>query len=76
MPSPVGEAEEIVREFAEESPFPYPVLYDAEGVLYEAEILGLPTVVVLDREGEVVLKRTGITGASELRKTVDEALVG
>jgi len=57
----VGEPEEVVREFVRGRPHPYPVLFDPEDRLSaQLQILGLPTLIVTDREGRVVFRSTGI----------------
>ncbi|HUP23625.1 MAG TPA: TlpA disulfide reductase family protein [Thermoanaerobaculia bacterium] len=70
-----GEPAELVREYAAKHPFPYPLVLDEDGSLSaRAGIAGLPTVVVLDAEGKVVLESVGITGTSRLRRTLDAVL--
>ena len=50
----LGEPESIVREYARERPFSYPVLLDIEEVLgEELQIYALPTVMVVDQEGNI-----------------------
>lgn len=67
----VGEPEEIVREFLAEKPYPYPVLVDPEDSMSaRLRILGLPTLIVADREGRVVFRSTGISD----RRTIEKAL--
>ena len=67
----VGEPEEVVREFLAEKPYPYPVLVDPEDSMStRLRILGLPTLIVADREGRVVFRSTGISD----RRTIEKAL--
>jgi thiol-disulfide isomerase/thioredoxin len=67
----VGEPEEIVREFLAEKPYPYPVLVDPEDSMSaRLRILGLPTLIVADRQGRVVFRSTGISD----RRTIEKAL--
>jgi hypothetical protein len=67
----VGEPEEIVRDFLTEKPYPYPVLVDPEDSMStRLRILGLPTLIVADREGRVVFRSTGISD----RRTIEKAL--
>jgi thiol-disulfide isomerase/thioredoxin len=67
----VGEPEEIVREFLAEKPYPYPVLVDPEDSMStRLRILGLPTLIVADRDGRVVFRSTGISD----RRTIEKAL--
>jgi cytochrome c biogenesis protein CcmG/thiol:disulfide interchange protein DsbE len=57
-----GEPPEIVRDYLAKSPYPYPSLLDPEEKLSTAlEVLGLPTLVVVDREGRVAWRQTGLT---------------
>jgi len=70
----VGEPEEVVREFLLERPYPYPVLVDPDDeISARLEILGLPTLIVVDREGRVVYRNTGIAGADEVERALAAA---
>ncbi len=70
----VGEPEETVRAFVEKRPFPYPVLLDpANTVADKLQILALPTLMILDREGRVAFIRPGITPENELRQAILDA---
>lgn len=70
----LGEPEEVVRSFVDENPYPYPVLVDPEDRLSpELGIYVLPTVMVLDREGNVSYLQTGISQAEALRRALYEA---
>ncbi len=70
----VGEPEEVVRAFVEKRPFPYPVLLDpANTVADKLQILALPTLMILDREGQVAFVRPGITPENELRDAIQKA---
>lgn len=71
----VGEDRETVRQFVETSPFPYPVLLDETGsVSSSLGVYGLPTVAVLDRQGDEVFSRSGITGRSILTDAIRAGL--
>lgn len=71
----VGEDEETVRSFVEERPFAYPVLLDeASRVADDAGVYALPTLLILDRRGEVVLLKSGITPRRTLETLVERAL--
>lgn len=71
----VGEDEQTVREFAAKKPFAYPVLLDeATEVADSFEVFTLPTIVVLDRQGRVVLKESGLVDARTITKAVEGAL--
>lgn len=70
----VGEDPEIVREFVAENPFPYPVLIDPEDELsLRLGIIGLPTLMVVDRRGRVTYFRTGILDGDGVRRVLAEA---
>ncbi|MCP4653870.1 MAG: TlpA family protein disulfide reductase [bacterium] len=66
-----GEDEATVRRYVERTPFPYPVLLDpSSGVSRRYQILGLPTVMIVDRQGQISYLRTGITDPATLRQAV------
>lgn len=70
-----GEDAETVRRFVERAPFPYPVLLDPDDQLGLAlDVLALPTVVVVDREGRIAYFNEGVVDAQELRRELDKAL--
>ena len=70
-----GESPAVVREFAAKRPFPWPVLIDSEETLSnQLDILGLPTLVIVDREGRIRFRNTGVVGADEVETAVAEAL--
>ncbi len=69
-----GEDPETVRKHVEEKPFGYPVLLDPEAeVTRTAGLFGLPTLLVLDRLGEVSYISVGLTGASVVRNAIEKA---
>lgn len=54
------EPAEVVREFIKEHPYPFTILLDPENVLPRRfEIQGIPTTMVIDREGRLVMRHTG-----------------
>ena len=70
----LGEDEETVRRFVAANPFPYPVLIDpADELSYELGVVALPTLMVIDRDGEVVYFEAGVVGENEVRRLLDEA---
>ncbi len=70
----VGEDPEVVRDFAREHPFPYPVLLDSRDELTaRLGIFVLPTVMILDRSGRIAYFEGGISPASKLRRALREA---
>lgn len=71
----VGESSSVIAGSLEEHPILFPVLMDKDGASSgAAEVFGLPTLVVLDREGKEVLRRVGLTSARVLRNTLDDLL--
>ncbi len=70
----LGEPESIVREYARERPFSYPVLLDTEEVLGDKlQIYALPTVMVVDQEGNISFLRPGIANGETLHRLLVEA---
>lgn len=70
----VGEDEETVRLYAERHPFPYPVLLDPQDSLSRRyRVLGLPTVMIVDREGEIQFLETGVSPKERLRLAIAAA---
>ena len=69
-----AEDEETVRKFAEDHPFSYPVVLDVQDRwVTDMEVVGLPTVVIIDRQGRVVFNETGIATVEELRRELASA---
>ncbi len=70
----VGEDPETVRGYVERWPFPYPVLLDeAEQLMQTYRISGLPTVIVVNRQGHVSFLNVGVTDAPTLRREIAKA---
>ena len=66
-----GEDAATVRDFVARRPFPYAVLVDPEEVLGgPLEILALPTLVVMDAQGRIAYRHTGVADA----EAIDAAL--
>ena len=69
----VAEEAEIVREFVADQPFRYPVLLDYEEKLSEPlGVFMFPTVMIVDRKGQVAYLRAGISPAETLRQELSE----
>lgn len=69
-----GEDAETVRRFVERAPFPYPVLLDPDDTLGLAlDVLALPTLVVVDREGRITYFNEGVADAKEVRRQLADA---
>lgn len=70
----VGEDEETVRRYVERKPFPYPVLLDPhDTVSPRYQVYGLPTVLIVDRQGEITFLETGVSDAATLRLALKAA---
>jgi thiol-disulfide isomerase/thioredoxin len=70
----VAEDRQMVEEFVAENPFPYPVLLDPEDRL--SALLGLvalPTLMVVDTEGEVIYLEAGLVDRRRLERLLQEA---
>lgn len=62
-----GESLGVVRDFVAKRPFPWPVLVDSEERLTgDLEILGLPTLLIVDRDGKIAFRQTGIASADRI----------
>jgi cytochrome c biogenesis protein CcmG/thiol:disulfide interchange protein DsbE len=69
-----GEPAAVVLEHLGKHPSPYPVLIDAEDrVGAELDVLGLPTLVVADREGRIVWRNTGLVDEATLEQALAKA---
>jgi peroxiredoxin len=71
------EAPQVVEPFVAELGMTYPVLLDQRGQLMkEYRILGMPTSLLIDRDGVIQLRHTGIMTASELEDALTDHLAG
>lgn len=71
----VSEDLEIVRRFVSQHPFNYPVVRDADQKLSnQLGIVGLPSLVVIDRSGRIVFQKTGLSGADSIKEVLRKAL--
>lgn len=71
----VGESPELVREFVADDPFGYPLYLDRTERLSNAlQVVGLPSLMVVDAEGEIRFLRFGVTGKGALRREIEGAL--
>jgi len=69
-----GEPEKVVREYLARKPYSYPVLLDVdEKVGAQLEVLGLPTLLVTDRDGKIVWRQTGLADESAVRTALAAA---
>ena len=70
----VGEDEKTVRAFLAKRPIPYPVLLDKEEkVSGDLGVVGFPTLLIIDRKGEVSYLRAGIVPERRLRDLMAKA---
>ena len=70
----LGEPESVVRQYARERPFSYPVLLDTKEVLgEELQIYALPTVMVVDKAGNISYLRPGIANGDTIQRLLLEA---
>ncbi len=66
-----GEDAATVRDFVSRKPFPYAVLVDPEEILGgPLEIMALPTLLIMDRRGQIAYRHTGVADA----EAIDAAL--
>lgn len=73
----VGEDKKTVERYVSRSPFPYSTLLDPShqvAAQYGAE--GLPTLVVIGPEGDVVFHNVGVTSQSRLAQAIRQASSG
>lgn len=70
----VAEERETVEAFVAENPFPYPVLLDAEDAISaQVGLVALPTLMVVNTEGEVTYLEAGLVGKRDLEKLLEKA---
>jgi len=70
----VGEDEKTVRAFLAKRPMPYPVLLDEdEKVSGSLGVVGFPTLLVIDRKGDITYLDTGIVPSKKLRELLAQA---
>jgi thiol-disulfide isomerase/thioredoxin len=70
----LGESKDTVARYIEQHPYGYPVLYDSEDrIATEAEIYALPTVMVIDKSGDVQYLQQGLSDSPSIRQAVERA---
>jgi len=70
----VAEEREVVEEFVKENPFPYPVLLDPDdSVSAQVGLIALPTLMVVDTQGEVIYLEAGVAGKSQVEELLEKA---
>jgi thiol-disulfide isomerase/thioredoxin len=66
-----GEPIERVRQHFEGKPFAHPVLVDQDGKIADSlGVMGFPTLLILDRTGEVFFAREGLTPPKAIREAL------
>jgi cytochrome c biogenesis protein CcmG, thiol:disulfide interchange protein DsbE len=70
----VGETPDEVKKFLKEKPFPYPVLLDPEqATATKLGVFALPTLLVVDKKGQVSYLQSGIADGDTLRQLIKKA---
>jgi thiol-disulfide isomerase/thioredoxin len=70
----VGEEPETVIKFLKSKPFPYPVLLDPDdSVASQLGVLALPTLLVVDKKGQIAHLEAGIVDGDTLRQVLKKA---
>jgi thiol-disulfide isomerase/thioredoxin len=70
----VGEDEATVQGFVKSKPFPYPVLLDPESQVSSSfGIYALPTLMVVDKKGNIALLKSGVVDGPTLRQALKDA---
>jgi thiol-disulfide isomerase/thioredoxin len=70
----VGEEKDVVKQFLKGKPFPYPVLLDPkQSVASDLGVLGLPTLLIIDKKGKVSYFQSGIADGDTLRQIIKQA---
>jgi thiol-disulfide isomerase/thioredoxin len=69
-----GEEIGIVRDFVARKPYPYAVLVDPDEKLDSMLIFpGLPTLIVMDRQGKIAFRHTGVADAAAVLAALETA---
>jgi cytochrome c biogenesis protein CcmG/thiol:disulfide interchange protein DsbE len=63
-----------VKKFLQEKPFPYPVLLDSDqATATKLGVFALPTLLVVDKKGQVSYLQSGIADGDTLRQLIKKA---
>ncbi|MEO8275362.1 MAG: TlpA disulfide reductase family protein [Thermoanaerobaculia bacterium] len=69
-----GEEVGVVRDFVSRKPFPYAVFVDPEETVgAPLEINALPTLLIMDAQGRIAYRHTGVTDAAAILSALDAA---
>jgi len=69
-----GDSEIALRQFKKEYDMTWIVARDKVGVFDKYDVQYIPTLVILDQNGDVYYKETGVTDASTLSEKIDDLL--
>lgn len=69
-----GDEQEAAVRWAQSRKLSYAVAFDGGEVAAAYRVEGLPTLVVIDRRGQIVATRTRVVSLEDLSRLVDEAL--
>jgi len=69
-----SDSEVGLRQFKKDYNMDWPVARDTVGVFDEYNIGPIPTLVILDQNGDIHYRNEGVTGASTLSSKIDELL--
>lgn len=70
----IAEEREAVEKFVQDRPFPYPVLLDSEdAVSAQIGLVALPTLMIVNTEGEVTYLEAGLVDKRHLERLFEEA---
>ena len=70
----VGEDAKTVRAFLKEQPVPFPTLIDPQNVADQLGIYALPTLMVVNKKGNVIFFEAGLSDAPAVRKMIQKAM--
>ncbi|MBF0328844.1 MAG: TlpA family protein disulfide reductase [Nitrospirae bacterium] len=72
----VGQTKEIAEDYARKLELSYPVLLDQSSKIAKSYgVVGLPTTIIIDRDGRLKKKIIGETGGEALEKIIAELLL-
>lgn len=70
----VGEDEKTVRQFLKDQPRPFTTLIDPKDVAGKLGVYALPTLMVVNKKGNVIFFEPGLSDAPAVRKMIQKAL--
>ncbi|MFN7943494.1 MAG: TlpA disulfide reductase family protein [Thermoanaerobaculia bacterium] len=69
-----GEDRDTVAAFVAKKPVPYPLMLDPDEALSgKLEVMGLPTLVIVDKQGRITFRHTGLIDAGDLERELRAA---